>query len=227
MRISVLGTGTVGRTLAGRLAELGHDVVIGTRDPAETLARTEPDRQGTAPYAQWQEQHPGVRLATMADAGAHAELLVNATAGVASADALTAAGVGGRDGLVVLDVSNPLTFTAAGPALAVANTDSLAEVLQRAFPAAHVVKSLNTINAGVMVDPGRIPGDHVVFVAGDEPSAKQAVTDLLGQLGWGPDRVVDLGGLTAARGLEAFVLLWWSMTQSFGTFDLNVEVRTA
>jgi predicted dinucleotide-binding enzyme len=87
---------------------------------------------------------------------------------VASADALTAAGVGGRDGIVVLDVSNPLTFTAAGPALAVANTDSLAEVLQRAFPAAHVVKSL-----------------------------------------------------------EASVLLWWSMTQSFGTFDLNVEVRTA
>ena len=80
MRISVLGTGTVGRTLAGRLAELGYDVVVGTRDRAETLTRTQPDRQGTPPYAQWQEQHPGVRLATMADAGAHAELLVNATA---------------------------------------------------------------------------------------------------------------------------------------------------
>ena len=79
----------------------------------------------------------------------------------------------------------------------------------------------------MIVDPSRIPGDHVVFMAGDEPSAKQAVAGLLGQLGWGPDRVVDLGGLTAARGLEAFVLLWWSMTQSFGTFDLNVEVRTA
>jgi 8-hydroxy-5-deazaflavin:NADPH oxidoreductase len=114
MRISVLGTGTVGRTLAGRLDELGHEVVVGTRNRDETLARTEPDRQGTVPYAQWQEQHPGVRLATMADAGADAELLVNATAGMASLDALTAAGVAGRDGLVVLDVSNPLTFTGPG-----------------------------------------------------------------------------------------------------------------
>jgi 8-hydroxy-5-deazaflavin:NADPH oxidoreductase len=100
-------------------------------------------------------------------------------------------------------------------------------VLHRAFPTAHVVKSLNTINAALMVDPDRVPGDHVVFVAGDDASAKEAVTGLLGQFGWGPERVVDLGGVTAARGLEAFVLLWWSMTQAFGTFDLNVAVRTA
>ena len=227
MKISVLGTGVVGRALAGRLAGLGHEVVVGTRDPDATLARTEPDRQGTPPYAQWQEQHPEVRLASLADAGTHAELLVNATAGGVSVDALAAAGVGDRDGLVVLDVANPLVFSTDGPALSVANTDSLAETLQRTFPNAHVVKSLNTMNAGVMVDPDRVPGDHVVFVAGDEASAKEAVTGLLGEFGWSAGRVVDLGGLTAARGTEMFVLLWLSMTRSFGTYDLNISVNRA
>jgi 8-hydroxy-5-deazaflavin:NADPH oxidoreductase len=227
VKIGVLGTGVVGRTLAGRLAGLGHDVVVGTRDPDATLARNEPDRQGTPPYAQWQEQNPAVGLVTLAEAGDQAELLVNATAGAASVDALTAAGVAERDGLVVLDVANPLVFSADGPSLSVANDDSLAETLQRAFPNVRVVKSLNTMNAGVMVDPGRVPGDHVVFVAGDDAAAKETVTSLLGEFGWPADRVVDLGGLRGARGAEMFVMLWWSMAQSLGTFDFNIGIDRA
>ena len=227
MRIAVVGTGVVGRALAGRLAGLGHDVVVGTRDPAATLARTEPDVQGTPPYAQWQGQHADVSLVSLLEAGAHAELLVNATAGTASAAALAAAGVGDKDGLVVLDVANPLVFTAAGPALSVANTDSLAETLQRAFPRARVVKSLNTMNAQVMVDPDRVPGEHVVFVAGDDGEAKATVSGLLGELGWPEGRVVDLGGLAAARGLEGFLLIWLSIAQAYGTFDLNIAVQRA
>ena len=227
MRIAVLGTGVVGRTRAGAFAGIGHDVVVGTRDPATTLARAEPDRQGTPPYAQWQEQHPDVRLLSLADAGAHAELLVNATSGGASTDPLAAAGVGERPGQVVLDVSNPLVFGPEGLSLSVANTDSLAETLQRAFPQARVVKALNTMTASVMVDPARVPGDHVVVMAGDDADAKQLVTGVLGELGWGPGRVVDLGGLAAARGMEMFVMLWWSMTQAFGTYELNIAVPRA
>jgi 8-hydroxy-5-deazaflavin:NADPH oxidoreductase len=227
MKIAVLGTGVVGRTLAGRLAELGHDVVIGTRDPAATLARTEPDRMGTLPYAHWREQHPAVRLVSLADAGAYGELLVNATSGAASEEALQGAGVAERDGLVVLDVANPLVFTADGPSLSVANTDSLAETLQRVFPGARVVKALNTMNCGVMVDPRRISGEHVVFVAGDDPAAKATVTGLLGEFGWGPGRVVDLGGLRAARGAEMFVVFWLSITQSIGTYDFNIGIHRA
>lgn len=227
MLIAVLGTGVVGRTLAGGFAGLGHAVVVGTRDPAATLARSEPDGQGTPPYAQWQEQNPGVRLVPLADAGAHAELLVNATSGEASADALAAAGVGDRAGLVVLDVANPLVFTADGLALSVANTDSLAETLQRAFPAARVVKALNTMTAAVMVDPGRVPGEHVVLVAGDDAAAKETVAGLLGEIGWSPGRVVDLGGLRAARGMEMYVMLWWSLTQAMGTYDVNIAVPRA
>lgn len=225
MRIAVLGTGVVGRTLAGALAALGHDVVVGTRDPAATLARTEPDGGGTPPYAQWQEQNPAVRLVPLADAGAHAELLVNATSGAASKDALASAGVGERAGLVVLDVANPLVFGADGLALSVANTDSLAETLQRAFPGARVVKALNTVTASVMVDPASVPGEHDILMAGDDAEAKQLVTGVLGELGWAPDRVLDLGGLTAARGMEMFVVLWWSMTQALGTYQLNIAVR--
>jgi hypothetical protein len=227
VRISVLGTGQVGRTLAGGLAALGHEVVVGTRDPAATLARTEPDAQGTPPYAQWQEQHPHVRLAAPADAGAHGELLVNATSGAASVDALAAAGVGERDGLVVLDVANPLVVSGAGLTLSVANTDSLAETLQRAFPAARVVKALNTVNSALMVEPARVPGRHVVFLAGDDAAARTTVAGLLGELGWSPDRVLDLGGLRAARGMEMFVVLWWSLTQTVGTFDVNIAVEHA
>jgi 8-hydroxy-5-deazaflavin:NADPH oxidoreductase len=227
VKIGVLGTGGVGRALAGRLGGLGHDVVVGTRDPGATLARTEPDRQGTPPYAQWQEQNPGVRLVSLPEAGAHADVLVNATNGAASLDALTAADVGGREGLVVLDVANPLVLGPDGPSLSVANTDSLAETLQRAFPNTRVVKSLNTMNSAVMVDPARVPGDHVVFVAGDDAAAKETVTGLLGEFGWGAGRVVDLGNLTMARGLEMFVLMWWSIAQAEGTFDLNIGIFRA
>jgi predicted dinucleotide-binding enzyme len=224
MRIAVLGTGVVGRALAGRLAGLGHDVVVGTREPAATLARTEPDVQGTPPYRRWQEQHPDVPLVALPDAGAHAELLVNATAGAASADALAAAGVGDRDGLVVMDVANPLVFTAGGPALSVANTDSLAETLQRAFPQVHVVKALNTMNAEVMVNPERVTGEHVVFVAGNDADAKATVSGLLSEFGWGAGRIVDLGDLSAARGTEGFLLLWLRIAQAYGTYDLNITV---
>lgn len=114
MRLAVLGTGQVGRALAGRSAELGHDVVVGTRDPERTLARDAPDAMGTPPYATWQSEHPDVRLVANAEAGTHAELLVNATNGAASEAALAGAGVASRDGLVVLDVANVLEFAGGG-----------------------------------------------------------------------------------------------------------------
>ena len=229
MRIAVLGTGMVGRVLAGRLAELGHDVVIGTRDPDATMARSEPDAMGNPPFAQWQGEHTGVRLVTFAEAGAHGEVVINATSGGASLDALTtAAGGGGLAGKPILDVANPLDFSAGfPPTLSVCNTDSLAEQIQAALPQAHVVKSLNTMNANVMVEPSRVPGDHVVFVAGDDAAAKATVSDLLGALGWPAERILDLGGLRSARGTEMFLPLWLSMLQSLGGPDFNIAIARA
>jgi predicted dinucleotide-binding enzyme len=219
----------VGRALAGRFAELGHQVVIGTRDPQITLARSEVDALGTPPYTEWQQDHPDIGLLTLPAAGAYADLLVNATNGAASIAALSAAAIGDRNGLVVMDVANPLDFStgAALPSLTVVNTDSLAEQIQRTFPNARVVKTLNTVNAAVMVDPGRVPGQHTVFVAGEDTDAKHIVTALLGEIGWPPNSVVDLGGLVAARGTEMYLPLWVATMRSLGTADFNITITRA
>jgi 8-hydroxy-5-deazaflavin:NADPH oxidoreductase len=149
MRIGVLGTGVVGRTLAGKLAERGNDVVMGSRDPSALAGRTEPERMGNESFAEWHGKHPVVRLATFAESAAHGQMVVNATAGAASLEALRSAGEDNLAGKVLLDVSNPLDASQGfPPPLFVSNTDSLAERIQRAFPRARVVKSLNTVTAG-------------------------------------------------------------------------------
>ena len=154
MNIAVLGTGSVGRAIAGRLHELGHSVVVGTRDPRATSARTEPDAMGTAPFATWHADHADVGLATYADAAAGAELVVNATNGAAALEVLGLAGAAHLAGKPLVDISNPLDFSHGfPPTLFVKDTDSLGEQLQRTFPEARVVKTLNTMNADLMVRP--------------------------------------------------------------------------
>ena len=228
MKIAVLGTGMVGRALAGRLAELGHDVVIGTRDVEETLARTDSDAMGNPPYSEWQRGHANIRLLPFPAAGGHGGLVVNATAGGASLAALNAVGADNLAGKVVADVANPLDFShGMPPRLSVANDDSLGEQIQRAFPGARVVKTLNTVNANVMVEPSRVPGRHVVFVAGDDAAAKETVRALLGELGWGEGRIVDLGGIQAARGTEMYLPLWLSLLGALGTADFNIAIVKA
>jgi len=219
MRIAVLGTGTVGQTLAGGLARSGHEVVMGTRDVAATRAR-----QGPGSVADWLAEHPEVRLATFAEAAAHGELVVNASAGAAAESVLALAGADRLAGKTLLDVSNPLDFSAGfPPSLFVSNTDSLAERIQRAFPAARVVKSLNTVNAALMVDPGAVGGgEHSMFVAGDDEGARAEVAGLLRELGWRD--VVDLGDLTGARAAEMLLPLWLRLMGSLGTPAFNIRV---
>lgn len=208
MRFGVLGTGVVGKTIAARLAGSGHEVMVGTRDPEETFSRTEPDRYGNPPFSAWQEEHPEVSLGTFAEAAAYGEMVVNATAGEVSLEALEQAGEENLGGKVLIDISNPLDFTQGmPPTLSVSNTDSLGERIQRAFPEAKVVKTLHTMNAQLMVDPAQLAeGDHTVFVCGDDPRAKAAVTDLLRSFGWAD--VIDLGDITTARGTEMLLPIW-------------------
>jgi predicted dinucleotide-binding enzyme len=217
MEIAVLGTGTVGRTIAGKLAELGHGVVVGTRDPESTSARTEGDAMGNPPYSVWQADHPAIRLAPYADAAAAAEMVVNATGGIGSLEALRLAGAENLAGKVLLDVSNPLDFSRGfPPSLFVSDTDSLAEQIQRAFPAARVVKSLNTMTAALMVDPGRVGGgDHSTFVSGDDPDAKKTVVDVLTSMGH--TDVIDLGDLSTARAAEMLLPVWLRVMGALGT----------
>lgn len=223
MDIAVLGTGTVGQVIAGRLDELGHTVVIGTRDPAATLARTEPDQMGNAPFSAWHAAHAGVELATFADAAARADLVVNASSGGATLDVLGMAGADNLAGKVVVDIANPLDFSAGfPPTLSVKDTDSLGEQVQRAFPEARVVKTLNTLTASLMVDPKALGESSTVFVSGDDAAAKATVVELLES--FGHDDVIDLGGIETARGAEMLLPLWLRLMGSLGTGHFNVKV---
>jgi predicted dinucleotide-binding enzyme len=210
MRIAVLGTGMVGRTLGPAFAGLGHDVVIGTRDPEVTQARDD-----------WSLDLP---LTAYAEVARDADLVVNATNGLGSLKALGEVGADALAGRVLLDVTNPLDFSAGfPPTLAVKDTDSLAEQIQRAFPAARVVKALNTVNCAVMVDPGRVGGgDTTMFVAGDDPAARATVLALLGDLGWRD--VVEFEELSAARGMEMWLPLWVRLMGRLGTADFNLRL---
>lgn len=213
MKIGILGTGQVGRTLGTRLAELGHDVRMGSRDPANPRA------------TEWAETAgPRGSAGTFADAAAHGEVVINATAGGASLRALELAGAGNLADRVLIDVSNPLDFTSGTLRLSIVNTDSLAEQIQRTYPDSRVVKTLNTVNASVMAHPGRLPGAHTMFVAGDDAAAKAVVRRILEELGWPAASLVDLGGLAAARGMEMYLPLWLSTMQALGTAEFNISV---
>jgi predicted dinucleotide-binding enzyme len=217
MRIGVLGTGTVGRTLSQALVDRGHEVRMGSR------------AAGNEKSVAWAEQAgPLASEGSFADAAAFGELVINATAGSASLEVLEAAGAEQLAGKVLLDVSNPLDFSQGmPPRLSVCNDDSLAEQLQRAFAEVRVVKSLNTVTASVMVQPDLVPGRHTMFMCGDDEVAKQQVGVLLAELGWTDGAVLDLGDITAARGMEMYLVLWLRLWGATGTAVLNVEVRSA
>ena len=195
MRIGVLGTGMVGRALSGKLAELGHDVKVGSRTAGDGNV-------------------------TFADAAADAEIVFNCTNGAASLDALGAAG--DLAGKIVIDVANPLDFSGGGPALFTDTTDSLGERIQAAFPETKVVKSLNTLTASLMVDPTQLPEGTTVFVSGDDARAKATVSDILTALGH--TDVIDLGGIESARGTEMLLPLWLRTMGALGTGMFNIKV---
>lgn len=224
MKVGVLGTGAVGRAVGGKLMELGHDVVFGTRDVAKTMADTKPDYMGNPPFSVWIKTHPKAKLVPFADAAVHGEILVNATAGVASLMALDAAGEKNLAGKVLIDIANPLDFSKGlPPSLLVCNTDSLGEQIQRAFPDAKVVKTLNTMNNMVMVNPSSVAkGDHDVFVSGNDAAAKARVTEILRSFGW--KRVTDLGDITTARGVEMVVPVWVQLMGAMKTPMFNFKI---
>ncbi len=212
MRYGVLGTGMVGRALAGRLVEVGHEVRMGSRTP---------DNETAAAWAA--EAGPNASHATFADAAEFGQTVVNCTGGAVSLEALAAAGADNLAGKVLIDVANPFTFETGRLTLTVCNTDSLGEQIQRAFPDARVVKTLNTMNNQVMIHPERVPGAHSVFVSGDDAEAKQLVAGMLESFGWPPDAIVDLGGIETARGAEMYLVLWIELMQAGGTPDFNVN----
>jgi predicted dinucleotide-binding enzyme len=212
MRIGVLGTGMVGQTIGARLVQLGHDVRMGSRDAGNEKARKWVMATG-----------PKGSHGTFSDAASFGELIFNCTSGDGSMAALKAAGEKHLNGKVLVDVANPLNMKKVPlPELTVCNDDSLGERIQREFPAVKVVKSLNTMNCQLMVDPTKVPGRHDVFVCGNDADAKSKVKELLRELGW--HEPIDLGDITASRGTEMVLPLWVRLMVTLKTPMFNLHV---
>lgn len=213
MKIAVLGTGMVGNAIAGKLAGLSHEVMMGSRTADNETARAWADCAGDRASA-----------GTFADAAAFADLVFNCVKGEAVIAALKMAGAENLNGKVLIDISNPLDFSKGmPPTLSVCNDSSLGEQIQAAFPSVKVVKALNTVNAGIMVNPSRISGDHDTFIAGNDADAKAQVTTILKDwFGW--KHVIDLGPISNARGTEMYLPLWLRLYSSFGAADFNIHV---
>ncbi|MDP9340564.1 MAG: NAD(P)-binding domain-containing protein [Actinomycetota bacterium] len=215
MKVGVLGTGSVGKTVGAKLVELGHEVMMGSRSASNPVC------------AAWAEEHgERARHGTFTDAAAFGEVVVNATAGTGSLEALRQAGADNLSGKLLVDIANALDFSRGmPPSLAVVNTDSVGERIQREFPEARVVKTLNTVTAAVMVDPGRLAGSHSMFMAGNDGEAKAQARTLLRELGWPDEAVIDLGGIESARGMEMYLPLWLSLMGALGTPNFNILVQ--
>ena len=213
MRIGVLGTGIVGRTLGGKLVELGHEVRMGSR------------QAGNENAVEWAAgAGEGASEGTFADAAEFGELVINATGGKVSLEALGMAGADNLAGKVVIDVSNALEFGDGPPVVGVAPDDSLGERIQAAFPDAKVVKALNTMNASIMVAPGSLGESTNAFVCGNDDAAKAQVIELLETFGWLSGDIVDLGDISAARGAELYVALWVRLMGALGTPVFNIRL---
>ncbi len=213
MKIGVFGTGMVGNTIASKLVALGHEVRMGSRTANNEKA-----------VAWAKEAGARASTGTFEDAAAFGEILFNCTQGAGSIPALEAAGAANLRGKILVDISNPLDFSKGmPPTLFVSNDDSLGERIQRAFPELKVVKTLNTINCEIMVNPARLGGDSDVFMSGNDKEAKQRVAEILrGWFGW--KNVIDLGDITTARGTESYLPLWIRLWGALGTPDFNIRI---
>ena len=212
MKIGILGTGMVGQAIGTGLVKKGHEVKMGSRDANNAKAKAWVGTAGTK-----------ASQGTFADAAKFGEIVFNCTGGGVSLEALKQAGEQNLAGKVLVDVANPLDFSKGmPPTLSVCNTSSLGEQIQAAFPNARVVKTLNTLNAQLMMDPSLMPGPHEIFVSGNDAAAKAQITKLLGEVGW--KEIIDLGDITTARGTEMLLPIWIRLMGTFGTPMFNFHL---
>jgi 8-hydroxy-5-deazaflavin:NADPH oxidoreductase len=212
MKFGVLGTGVVGQTIASKLVHLGHDVMMGSRDASNPKAVEWANNEGS----------PRALYGTFANAAAHGEVIFNCTLGAASLDALHQAGADNLKGKIIIDTANPIDYSTNEWALTVCNTDSLGEQIQRAFPESRVIKTLNTINCNVMVNPNKLSERTDVFVSGNDPEAKKVVTKILHDFGW--ISVIDLGDIITSRSVEMYIVLWRNFRRVVNSYRFNIKL---
>jgi 8-hydroxy-5-deazaflavin:NADPH oxidoreductase len=212
MKISIIGTGQVGRTLASKLVDTGHEVMIGTRNVENKISDTSKDGYGNPSFSEWQKANNRVRLGSFDESAAFGEVVINATHGGNSINALKRAGEKNLSGKILIDIANPLDFTRGMPPgllPGLNNTNSLGEEIQNTFPKAFVVKTLNTMWCGLMINPELIGGgDHINFISGNDTDAKLKVRKLLIDFGWRDENIIDLGDITGARATESLLPIW-------------------
>lgn len=207
MKIGILGTGIVGKTLAAKLNELGYEIMIGTRNVAETLTKTGTDMMGGPSFKDWQANNSNIKLGTFAEASQFGEMIILATHGIATINVIDSAEKKHFNGKVVVDTTNPLDFSKGmPPRFAATLGSSLGEQIQKYIPEAKVVKAFNTVNAFVMVSPKREEGDPDLFIAGNDKEAKNKFKSLAEQMGW--KRIIDSGGISNSYWLEAMTMFW-------------------
>jgi predicted dinucleotide-binding enzyme len=216
MKIGVLGTGMVGDSIASKLVSLDHDVMMGSRSAQSEAVQNWVKKTGAK-----------AKAGTFAETASFGEMLFNCTKGMVSLDALRLAGANNMRGKVLVDVANPLDFSKGmPPSLSVCNTDSLGEQIQREFPDVKVVKTLNTVNCNVMVNPALVRGKHSVFLSGNDAGAKATVRQVLTEwFGW--QDVIDLGDITTARGTEQLLPVWVRIYGAIGTPNFNFAIIRA
>lgn len=216
MKIGIFGTGMVGNTIGNKLIQLGHEVMMGSRTPANEKA------------SEWVKNNGSkASHGTFAEAAAFAETFIfNCTSGYGSVPALQSASAKDLQGKILVDISNPLDFSKGmPPTLFISNTDSLGETIQRTFPDLHVVKTLNTLNCNLMVDPNRVAqGDHNIFVSGNDTEAKKKTSELLQTFGWKAANIIDLGDISTARGTEMILPIWVRVMMALGSPEFNIKI---
>jgi len=215
MKIGVLGTGATGQTIGSKLVELGHDVMLGSRDEANPRA-----------VAWAHEEGHNALYGTFMNAAEFGEIIFNCTLGAASLDALQLAGARNLKGKILIDTANPFDRSTDTWTLTVCNTDSLGEQIQRAFPDTKVIKTLNTVNTNVIVDPNKLIEKTAVFVSGNDIEAKSTVVRILKEwFGW--REVIDLGDITTSRSVEMYMMLWHDLRKVIASKRFNIKIVTA
>ena len=194
MKVGIIGSGVVAQTLGGGFLKHGHEVAIGTRDPAK--------------LKDWAAKHKGAAVKSMGDAASFGDVVVLAVAGDAALEALKQAGAGALAGKTVIDACNPI---GGGPpvngvlSFFTPQNELLMEQLQKAYPDAHFVKAFNSVGNGQMINPQFAGGRPTMFICGNDANAKKTVAQILDQFGWETE---DMGAVEAARAIEPLCKLW-------------------
>lgn len=214
MNIGILGTGMVGTAIASKLISLGHNVRLGSR--------TSPNEKADA----WVSKHTSNASAgTFKDAAEFGEVIFICTSGEHTLEAVESAGKKSFSGKTVIDVTNPLDFSKGMPPFLIpglSNTNSLGEEIQKAIPDANVVKSLNTVNCEIMVNPGKLSEDTIIFVGGNNQESKKTATEILKSFGW--KDIIDLGDITSSRTTEMIIPFWVKIMSTLNTAQFNFKI---